>query len=167
MSLSLRLKSSGIGPSKGRAVYEKVRGDKSIINMAAGEPSFDTPAHIRKAAADAADRGETHYAPTQGLAPLREAIARRYQNRYGVTVKPAEIQITSGAANAVFLAVHSLVGPGDREMEGRGVTSGSAHWMGWRGAGHGVLWSGPCVPTLVPAAQGNFPSHAARRGPRS
>ena len=114
MSLSVLLRETEIGVSKGRAVYEKVAGDKDIVNLAAGEPSFDTPEHICQAAAEAAARGETHYPPTQGIPVLREAIAARYAAKHGVAVQPSEVQVTSGAANALFLAVQSMVDPGDR-----------------------------------------------------
>jgi aspartate/methionine/tyrosine aminotransferase len=88
--------------------------DNDIINLSSGDPNFDTPAHICQAAADAAARGETHYPPRQGLPQLREAIAARYQDKYGVAVRPSEVQVTNGAANALFVSIHSLVEPGDR-----------------------------------------------------
>src|ERR671925_1736648 len=48
---------------------------RSVIDLGAGEPDFDTPEFIRRAAQRAIDAGATHYTATEGILPLREAIA--------------------------------------------------------------------------------------------
>jgi len=75
---SQQLPGSGI-----RAVMEIAARTENLISLAAGEPSFRTPDHIIAAAFDAARAGHTHYAPTLGIVPLREAVAARYAARWG------------------------------------------------------------------------------------
>ncbi len=114
MSLSTRLSESKIGTSAVRALYDKVSGDPGIISLSAGDPNFDTPMHIQQAATEAAAKGKTHYAPSQGIPELRQAVANRYQQHYGIPLLPSQVQITAGAANALFIAIHTFVRPGDR-----------------------------------------------------
>ena len=68
-----------VKPSATIAVTQKARDLKSqgrdIISLSVGEPDFDTPDNIKKAAIDAINRGETKYTPVAGIVPLREAIA--------------------------------------------------------------------------------------------
>ncbi len=89
---------------------------RSIIHMEIGEPDFRTPGPITAAGKRALDEGHTHYTPALGLAALREAIARDYHERYGVTVSPRRIIITPGASGALLLVMALLVNPGDRVL---------------------------------------------------
>jgi len=114
MSLSQNLEKWRTGSSGKRSKYWEALADDRVITLGGGDPDFNTPEHIGQAAIDAILRGDTHYSPSQGIAPLREAVAKRYLRKYGVNIKPDEVQITSGAANALFLAIHSIVRPGDR-----------------------------------------------------
>jgi aspartate/methionine/tyrosine aminotransferase len=85
---------------------------RSII-LSVGEPDFPTPARVIDAAADALRRGETHYTVPWGIAPLREAIARHYVDRYGVEVPGDRIAVTVGASGALTLIFAALAEPGD------------------------------------------------------
>jgi aspartate/methionine/tyrosine aminotransferase len=85
---------------------------RSII-LSVGEPDFPTPVHVIDAATDALRRGETHYTLPLGIAPLREAIARHYIERYGVEVPVDGIAVTVGASGALLLAFAALAEPGD------------------------------------------------------
>jgi aspartate/methionine/tyrosine aminotransferase len=114
MSLSERLAQTSTGsPSKASKYWAALK-DETVITLGGGDPDFDTPGHISQAAVEAIKRGETHYSPSQGILSLREAVAARYLRKYAVIISPDEIQITSGAANALFLAIHSFIRPGDR-----------------------------------------------------
>ena len=66
-----------------RANELKAQGVK-VIPLAAGEPDFDTPAHIKLAAAKALDEGKTKYTPSSGIMPLREAIAEKLKKDNGL-----------------------------------------------------------------------------------
>lgn len=85
---------------------------RSIVHMEIGEPDFPTPEPVCKAGIAALARGELFYTPALGLPQLREAIAGFYRSRYGVTVSPSRIIITSGASGALLLAIATLVNPG-------------------------------------------------------
>jgi len=114
MSLSEGLTRIAQGGPERRSKYWQALADETVITLGGGDPDFDTPEHIGQAAMDAINRGDTHYSPSQGILPLREAVAARYLRKQDVAIRPEEVQITSGAANALFLAIHSFVRPGDR-----------------------------------------------------
>jgi aspartate/methionine/tyrosine aminotransferase len=90
------------------------RGGAKIVHLEVGEPDFDTPAAVRRAAAQALERGETHYTHSLGLHELRATIAAHYRARYGADVDPERVVVTSGSSPALFLAFASLLDPGDR-----------------------------------------------------
>lgn len=89
---------------------------QSIIHMEVGEPDFDTPKPIIKAAQNALNCGLTHYTPALGLPELREAIAQHYQSIVGGSVDPGRIIITPGASGALLLVMGLLVNPGDEVL---------------------------------------------------
>lgn len=57
----------------------------------AGEPDFDTPAHIKQAAVDALMKGETKYTPASGIPALKKAIAEKFLNDNGIKVEPNQV----------------------------------------------------------------------------
>ena len=89
------------------------RAGRSVIHMEVGEPDFETPEVIRRAATEALDRGETNYTHSLGLLELREAISEHYGHRYGVEVDPDCVLVTSGTSPALFLIFAALLEPGD------------------------------------------------------
>jgi aspartate/methionine/tyrosine aminotransferase len=89
---------------------------RSIVHFEIGEPDFPTPAPIMEAGRAALANGHTHYTPAVGLSALREAIARFYQDRYGVDVSPERIIITPGASGALLLVMAVLLDPGDQVL---------------------------------------------------
>ncbi|MDW7711523.1 MAG: pyridoxal phosphate-dependent aminotransferase [Deferrisomatales bacterium] len=90
------------------------RGGRQVVHLEVGEPDFDTPEAVRRAASEALERGETHYTHSLGLHELRATIAAHYQTRYGADVDPERVIVTSGSSPALFLAFASLLDPGDR-----------------------------------------------------
>jgi aspartate/methionine/tyrosine aminotransferase len=86
---------------------------RSVVHLEIGEPDFDTPGHIREAAARALDAGATHYAPFRGLPELREAIAEDASARKRFPVDPEDVFVTVGAKGVMVYAVLGLVDPGD------------------------------------------------------
>ena len=85
-----------------------------VISLGVGEPDFVTPERYSRAAFEAVESGETHYTSNYGLHPLREAIADHLQRLYGVRYDPQrEIIVTIGVSEALLLACHALLDPGD------------------------------------------------------
>ncbi|MEJ8824122.1 aspartate transaminase [Variovorax humicola] len=89
------------------------RQGKSIVNLVVGEPDFDTPAHIRRAATEAMDKGATRYTLMAGTVELRQAIVAKLQRENGLTYAMNEIIVTSGAKSAIYNAFAITVEPGD------------------------------------------------------
>ena len=78
-----------------------------------GEPDLPTPEPIRQAALEALSRGETHYAPNQGTASLRAAIAA-FETGRGRPTAPEEVLVTVGATQALYTALTGILNPGDQ-----------------------------------------------------
>lgn len=104
------------------AVSQRARALKSegrpIIDLGAGEPDFDTPEFIREDAKRALDAGHTHYTATEGILPLRSAIAAmaREEGPAGETVAPLDVIVSNGSKQSLFNACFVLFGPGDEVL---------------------------------------------------
>jgi len=88
-------------------------GGADVIHLEYGEPDFDTPPVIREAAERALKDGRARYVNTQGLVPLREAIAEHYRARYRVSISPEQILVTAGTSPAMLLLFMTLLEVGD------------------------------------------------------
>jgi aspartate aminotransferase len=89
---------------------------RDIIDLGAGEPDFDTPEFIRRAAQVAIDSGATKYTAVEGILPLREAIAAEANASRAAdlpVVKPDEIVVSTGSKQSLYNACVALFGPGD------------------------------------------------------
>ena len=84
-----------------------------VVSLTVGEPDFDTPDNIQRAATEAMRAGYTHYSPVQGIPELRAAIAKKLHSENGLDYSPAEICLTNGAKQAIANAVMSIVDQGD------------------------------------------------------
>jgi aspartate/methionine/tyrosine aminotransferase len=84
------------------------------ISLAAGDPDFETPAHVRDAVADALDAGYTHYADLEGDPELIAAIAADLSRRTGTDWDRSHVLITHGGTGGLAAAVLGIVDPGDR-----------------------------------------------------
>src|SRR6476620_12394211 len=98
MRLKLAERMSRLGTETAFEVAARARAleaqGKPMIHLEIGEPDFDTPAHIRHAAADALEAGYTHYGPATGLPELREALAAHIGRKRNLTVDPANVAVT-------------------------------------------------------------------------
>lgn len=84
------------------------------INLSQGFPDFDGPDFIKEAAIQAIKGEKNQYAPSPGIAELRNAIAEKYEKFYNLKYNPAtEITVFSGATEAIFSVLFSLLNPGD------------------------------------------------------
>jgi len=86
---------------------------KRVIHLEIGEPDFGPPPPVAEAAVRAIRDGATHYTHSLGLLPLREAICSDYLEKYGVTICPEQIVVTSGTSPAMLLTFAALLGNGE------------------------------------------------------
>jgi aspartate/methionine/tyrosine aminotransferase len=86
---------------------------KDIISFGLGEPDFDTPANIKKAAIKAIKDNFTHYSPSAGIADLRNTIAKHVSSTRNIPVYPEEVVVTPGGKPVIFFAILCLINPGD------------------------------------------------------
>mgnify|MGYP002336259665 CR=1 FL=1 len=106
-----------LAPSPTLAVSDRARKLKAqgidVIDLGGGDPDFITPDHIRRAAIDAMNAGETHYVASAGIPALRKAIADKLARDNGVEVDPdGGVVVTPGGKQALFEAVLAFVEPG-------------------------------------------------------
>lgn len=101
------LKRSGI-----RVYTNMAREIPDCAMLTIGEPDFDTPQPIKDAAWESLRRGQTHYAPNQGIPALRNAVAE-YETGRGNPTKPEEVLITVGSSQALFTALLGILNPGE------------------------------------------------------
>lgn len=106
------LKSSSIMEISAKAQELKAKGF-DVISLAAGEPDFNTPEAIQRAATQAMAEGITRYTPAPGFLALREVIAEMVTRENGYEVSPDEVTIVSGAKHGIYLTLQCLVEPGE------------------------------------------------------
>ena len=87
-----------------------------VISFAAGEPDFDTPEVIKRAAIKAIQEGFTKYTSPAGIIELRQAVAKHLQDTYGAAYAPEEIVITAGGKPALYFTLRALCEPGDEVL---------------------------------------------------
>jgi aspartate aminotransferase len=98
---------------------------KDIVNFAAGEPDFDTPAFVKDEAKRAIDEGFTKYTPSSGMLELREAIARKLNEENKIACQAQNIIVTCGAKYAIYAAILTVAGKGDQ------VIIASPYWVSY------------------------------------
>jgi aspartate aminotransferase len=84
-----------------------------VIGFGAGEPDFDTPAHIKDAAKRALDAGQTKYTEVGGTLALRKAIAKEMERAHGLAVAPDQVTVACGAKHSLYNVFHALLEDGD------------------------------------------------------
>lgn len=110
-------KVDSISASGIRRFFELIANMDGCISLGVGEPDFVTPERYIRAGFDSALAGETHYTSNYGIAELREAISNHLQRLYGVRYDPQrEIVVTIGVSEALLLATHALLDPGDEVL---------------------------------------------------
>ncbi|HLB10699.1 MAG TPA: pyridoxal phosphate-dependent aminotransferase [Gemmatimonadaceae bacterium] len=110
------LKESATIAVSARARALKAQG-RNVIDLGAGEPDFDTPEFIRRAGQRAIDAGATKYTATEGILPLREAIAAQTNGRWGGDeIKAADVVVSNGSKQSLFNACFALFGEGDEVL---------------------------------------------------
>ena len=100
-----------------RKFFDIVAQSKDIVSLGVGEPDFDTPWHISRAAVTCLEDGGTHYTSNLGTPALRQAIARYLERRFGGRFDWAnEILVTVGVSEAIDLAIRAICSPGDEVL---------------------------------------------------
>ena len=92
------------------------REGRDIISFSLGEPDFETPENIKRAAKIALDRGETHYTQGSGILELREVIAEKLKTDNKLDVTSRDVLVTTGAKQAIFEAICTLIDEGDEVL---------------------------------------------------
>ncbi|MBD2504711.1 pyridoxal phosphate-dependent aminotransferase [Anabaena azotica] len=127
MKLAARV--SQVTPSLTLAIAAKAKAMKAegidVCSFSAGEPDFDTPAHIKAAAAKALDEGKTKYGPAAGEPKLKEAIARKLQKDNNLDYKPENVIVTNGGKHSLYNLIVALIDPGDE------VIIPSPYWLSY------------------------------------
>lgn len=88
------------------------------VNLGLGQPDFDTPAHIKRAAIKAIEMGQCGYTSNCGVPELREALAEKFRRENLIDCTADDIMVTSGASEALFLAIAALVDRGEEVLVG-------------------------------------------------
>jgi aspartate aminotransferase len=115
MNLARRV--TQVTPSLTLAIAAKAKAMKAegidVCSFSAGEPDFDTPAHIIAAAEKALNSGKTKYGAAAGEPKLREAIAHKLRKDNGLDYKADNVLVTNGGKHSLFNLIMALIDPGD------------------------------------------------------
>ena len=97
-----------------RAFFDIVAQRKDVISLGVGEPDFDTPWHVSRAAVTALENGQTHYTSNLGTPELRQSIAAYLKRRFNAPYDwRRQILVTVGVSEAIDLAIRAVTSPGD------------------------------------------------------
>jgi aspartate aminotransferase len=84
-----------------------------VISLSLGEPDFDTPEHIKAAAKDALDKGQTKYTPVSGTVEIKNAIVNKMKRDSNLDYKPSQIVVSNGAKQSIYNICSAVIDPGD------------------------------------------------------
>ncbi len=99
-----------------------------VVSFSMGEPDFDTPPNIKRAAIAALEAGVTKYAPTAGTPQAREAIAQKLRSENSIVCRAEDVTVTAGAKHAVYMALQTMIEPG----KGNEVILPTPAWVSYR-----------------------------------
>ncbi len=110
-------KAKAIKASTTLAIDSKFKAMKAegldVVGFGAGEPDFDTPDYIKKAAIEAINSGKTKYTPAAGTLELRKAVAEKFLKENGLSYEPTQIVVSNGAKHSLVNAFMAILNPGD------------------------------------------------------
>jgi aspartate/methionine/tyrosine aminotransferase len=127
-------------------IEQAARQGLRIINFAAGRPDFDSPAHVKQATRRAMADGWVHYAKSIGMDALRESVSRRLSQDFRLDINPEQIVITLGSTEAMFVALQSILNPGDEVLVPQPMY---VYYEGWISLGGASL-----VPVPLSSGEG-------------
>ena len=115
--ITLSERARAIKPSPTIAVTNRARelraAGRDVIGLGAGEPDFDTPAHIKAAAVAAIEEGFTKYTAADGTPELKRAVATKFERDNGLAYTPEQIVVSVGAKHSIFNLLMALLNKGD------------------------------------------------------
>jgi aspartate aminotransferase len=117
MNYKISRRAAVLSPSLTLAIDSKAKQMKAegqdVVGFGAGEPDFDTPQHIKDAAAKALASGFTKYTPAAGIPELRQAIADKHKRENGLTYKPSQVIVSCGGKHSCFNVIFATCEEGD------------------------------------------------------
>lgn len=117
MNYKISKRAASLSPSLTLAIDSKAKQMKAegvdVVGFGAGEPDFDTPQHIKDAAAKALAAGFTKYTPAAGIPELRQAIADKHKRENGLTYKPSQIIVSCGGKHSCYNVIMATCEEGD------------------------------------------------------
>jgi aspartate aminotransferase len=117
MNYKISKRAASLAPSLTLAIDSKAKAMKAagedVVGFGAGEPDFDTPQHIKDAAAKALAAGFTKYTPSAGIPELREAIAAKFKRENGLNYQPSQIIVSCGGKHSCYNVILATCEEGD------------------------------------------------------
>ena len=117
MDIVLANRTQQVKPSPTLAVAAKASKmkaeGKDIIGLGTGEPDFDTPEHIKKAAIEAINAGFTKYTPVDGIPALKEAICHKFKNDNSLQYEMNQVLVSTGGKQSIYNLCQAYLNPGD------------------------------------------------------
>jgi aspartate aminotransferase len=117
MNYRISRRAASLSPSLTLAIDSKAKQMKAegqdVVGFGAGEPDFDTPQHIKDAAAKALAAGFTKYTPAAGIPELRQAIADKHKRENGLSFKPSQIIVSCGGKHSCYNVILATCQEGD------------------------------------------------------
>ena len=129
MSTILSNRVQKIKPSATISVSDKAKQLKAqgvqIVSMGSGEPDFDTPINIQKAATQAIGAGETRYTSVDGTPQLKKAICEKFKKENGLNYSLNEVMVSSGGKQVFYNLCQAILSKGDE------VIIPSPYWVSY------------------------------------
>ena len=115
---------------------------KDIISLSLGEPDFNTPDFIKEAAIKAIHENYSSYTPVDGYLELRQAISEKFKRDNGLSYKPTQIVVSTGAKQSLFNVAQVLLNPGDE------CILPAPYWVSY----FEIIKMSDAVPVVVPTS---------------
>jgi aspartate aminotransferase len=117
IAMEISERAAQLTPSLTLSIDSKAKAMKAegldVCGFGAGEPDFDTPEHIKRAAIEALEAGFTKYTPNAGIPELRQAIADKFAADNGLNYRAGQVVVSNGAKHACYNAILATCQPGD------------------------------------------------------
>jgi aspartate aminotransferase len=117
MSIKLSARVQAVKPSPTLAITARAAAlraaGKDVIGLGAGEPDFDTPQHIKQAAIEAINKGQTKYTPVDGTASLKQAVIAKFKRDNGLEYQPDQVLVSCGGKQSFYNLAQAILDPDD------------------------------------------------------
>ena len=117
MSIKLSARVQTVKPSPTLAITARAAAlraeGKDVIGLGAGEPDFDTPDHIKQAAIEAINNGQTKYTPVDGTVSLKQAVIDKFKHDNGFDYQPDQVLVSCGGKQSFYNLAQAILDPDD------------------------------------------------------